>query len=105
MSRNPSQMEELVTQVDNLATGRQNVNLSMYDFASLAGTIKYESFWVVQLEHMGMVDRSNQAIDPSKESTTSGIRSSFMIYCYDDKGTYRTTQECVGLPDSNTLLQ
>ncbi|KAF8226164.1 hypothetical protein L208DRAFT_1454009 [Tricholoma matsutake] len=85
VSQNPSELNDLMT------------DLSSHDFASLAPTIKHEFFWVLQLEHVGMVDASERPVDSSNPS--------FVIYCYDDQERYRITHDCVGLPNSSTVLQ
>jgi hypothetical protein len=80
-------------------------DLSGYDFASLAPTIKHESFWVLQLEHMGMVDASERPVDSSNVHINHGVEPSFVVYCYDDQEKYRVTHDCVGLPNSSTVLR
>lgn len=105
MSLNPSEMNDLMASTESLDRDNKIVDLSKYDFASLAPTIKHESAWVLQLEHMGMVDASGRPIDSSGAHTATGSRLSFMVYCYDDKGTYRAAQDCIGLPTSAVLLQ
>jgi hypothetical protein len=81
------------------------VDLSGYDFTSLARTIKHESFWVFQLKFMGHVDSLGRSLEVGEASSASGVRPTFMIYCIDERGSIRTVQESVGLPDSRTLLQ
>ncbi|KII85079.1 hypothetical protein PLICRDRAFT_330928 [Plicaturopsis crispa FD-325 SS-3] len=105
MTNNPAEMEELVSQMNGLKTQEGSVDLASYDYASLAKTIKHESFWVVQLEHMGFTDSSGAPVDPSMAGSSSNVRQLFIIYVYDEKGGFRLTQDCTGLPDSDLLLQ
>lgn len=105
MAQNPSDMDGLMASMTGLAVENEKVDLSTYDFAALAPTIVHESAWVIQLEHMGMVDESGHPVDDSTIHTTPGLRPSFMIYCYDDKGIYRATHPCDDLPTSSMLLR
>ncbi|RDB23978.1 hypothetical protein Hypma_008832 [Hypsizygus marmoreus] len=105
MSQHPDEMDALMASVKDLDLESKNVDFSTYDFPSLAPTIKHESFWVLQLEHLGMVDASGRPRDPAAAHTSSGVRHTFMIYCYDDQEQYRVTHECDGLPTSTTVLQ
>lgn len=105
MSQNPSEMETLMGQVEATDIGKTDVDFSSYEFTSLASTIEHESFWVLQLESMGMVDAAGRAVDPSEGHSSTGLRPIFMIYCYETNGMYRLTQETTGLPDSKTVLQ
>ncbi|TFK42924.1 hypothetical protein BDQ12DRAFT_696320 [Crucibulum laeve] len=106
MSQNPSEMEGLVSQMDSLGVASDpNVDLTGYDFASLGYNIKSESFWVLQLESMGMVDATGQSISPDAAHYSAGTRPVFMIYCYDERGRYRITHESIDLPDSKIVLQ
>lgn len=103
MAEHPAELENLTAEMDRLGLG-DDADLSSFDFASLAKTIKHESSWVIQLETMDMVDASGNAVDPS-QTHLPGLRPSFMIYCYDDKTRYRVTDNCIGLPSSDTVLK
>lgn len=105
MYERPSEMENFISQMSALGIGKNDANLSTFDLTSLKRTIKDEFFWVVQLEHAGMVDQSRADVNPSKASGIGGVRATFMIYCYDDKGCFRIMQDGAGLPDSNTVHQ
>lgn len=104
MSQNPTEMENLMTAMSSL-DDTQEIDASSYDFAALASTIKHESFWVLQLENLGPVDASGKPADTPTSQNADVIQPSFIIYCYDDRETYRVTHECVGLPTSSTVLQ
>jgi hypothetical protein len=54
---------------------------------------------------MGLVDSADELVDAARSSSAHGVRPSFMIYCYDEKGCCRLTQDCIGRPDSNNILQ
>ncbi|KAF8061481.1 hypothetical protein FPV67DRAFT_281733 [Lyophyllum atratum] len=105
MSKNPDEMETLIKSTENLDLDKKDEDLSRYDFASLAPKIRHESFWVLQLEHMGTVDASGRPLSSSAAHNTPGSRPTFMIYCYDDRESFRLTQECDTLPTSATVLQ
>ncbi|KAF9009361.1 hypothetical protein BDQ17DRAFT_1421550 [Cyathus striatus] len=106
MSQNPSQMEDVMAQMNTMGLDDSIEDLSKFNYTSLASNIVHESFWVVQLENMGMVDKSGNVVDPADiEKSPAGLRPSFIIYVYDDKGSYRVTHDCIGLPDSKTVLQ
>jgi len=102
MTEHPAELEKLTAEMDRLGVG-DDVDLSSFDFASLASTIKQGSSWVIQLENMD-VDASGNTADPS-QIHLPGFQPYFMIYCYDDKTRYRVTDNCKGLPNSNTVLK
>ncbi|KAF8162969.1 hypothetical protein B0H34DRAFT_301903 [Crassisporium funariophilum] len=104
MEENPSEMSELMGEVDKLGIGKSDTDLSTFNYEALAPTIVHESAWVIQLESMGFVDRNGKPVDPDQASGSTGVRPTFMLYCYDEKGSYRLTRECVGLPEANTIL-
>lgn len=105
MTQNPSEMDALMGQMAATDINKTDVDLSTYGFASLAPTIEHESFWVVQLETMGMVDAAGRAVDPSEGHGSAGLRPTFMIYIYETSGKHRVMHETTGLPDSKTVLQ
>ncbi|KAF5387082.1 hypothetical protein D9615_001803 [Tricholomella constricta] len=105
MAQNPEEMDTVMKSMEDLRLDDKDIDLSQYDFASLAPKVRHESFWVLQLEHMGMVDASGRPVDPSKAHATAGARPTFMVYCYDDRRSFRMTQECNGIPTSATVLQ
>jgi len=98
-------MNEFMAEFSKLDFGKPKIDFSTYDYQALAPTIVHESFWVIQLESMGFVDQAGRSVDPYQAGGSFGIRPTFIIYCYDDKGAYRLTHECTGLPDSKTILQ
>lgn len=104
MEKHPTDMNELLTEFDKLEVGKPKINFSTYDYQALVPTIVYESFWVIQLESMGFVDEAGRPVDPYQARGSSKIRPTFIVYCYDDKGAYRLTHGCTGLPDSKTIL-
>jgi hypothetical protein len=104
MFNNPDKLGAVASQMSGLDS-RRTVDLSGYDFTSLARTIKHESFWVFQLTFMGYIDSLGRSLGVGEASSASGVRPTFMIYCIDDRHSIRIIQESVGLPDSRTLLQ
>jgi len=104
MEEHPDEMSKYMEEYDRSGLGESKINLETYDYKALAPKIVHESFWVLQLESMGFVDRNGNEVDPVKAHSTPGIRPIFMIYCYDDQGGFRLTQQCTGLPDSDTVL-
>lgn len=106
MSQNPDEMEALLGAAGDLDSSLKDIDVTGYDFNALAPAIKHESFWVLQLESMGMVDASGKAITDTKNAhLIEGAQPSFIIYCYDDKNSYRATREFIGLPKSSSVLQ
>jgi len=105
MQDHPDEMEKLLTESEKNNVGKLTVDLTKYDYQALARTIVHESFWVIQLEHMGFVDRNRREVDPARAHTSTGVKPAFMIYCYDDQNRYRVTKDCKGLPDSKTVLE
>lgn len=106
MEQNPDEMEEIMNKLDQFGLGnRPSAELETYDYRALGPTIVHESFWVLQLESMGFVDKDGKALDPVRAGSTSGARQTFVIYCYDEGGSFRITKECVGLPNSKTVLE
>lgn len=106
MSQHPEEMDALLTAMGDLDNSLKDIDVTGYDFNALASTIKHESFWVLQLENMGMVDASGRTInDPASANSIEGAQPAFVIYCYDGDNTYRATHHCVGLPKSRTVLQ
>jgi len=105
MSQNSDEMDSVMKSMDHLNLDQKDMDFSEYDFASLGPKIRHESFWVLQLEHTGMVDASGRPLFSSVAHNTPGSRPTFMIYCYDDREAFRVTQECDSLPTSATVLQ
>lgn len=105
MEENPSEMEQLMNEVDKHEIGSPKVDLEIYNYSALARTIKTDAEWVIQLESMGFVDGSGNPVDPDGAHSSTGVQPTFILYCYDDTGAYRITHECIGLPDSKTVLQ
>lgn len=97
-------MNEFLTEFNKPEVGKPKIDFSTYDYQALAPTIVHESVWMIQLESMVFVDEAGRPVDPYRASGSSGIRPTFIVYCYDDKGAYRLTHECTGLPDSKTIL-
>ncbi|CAA7267660.1 unnamed protein product [Cyclocybe aegerita] len=102
---NDAELNELVATIGRLDLNKPKVDLETYDYKALRSTIKHLSSWVIQLENTGFVDANGQPIEPDQAQNTSGVRPTFAIYCYDDKTAYRITSQCVGLPDSNFVLE
>ncbi|KAG6909441.1 hypothetical protein DXG01_000426 [Tephrocybe rancida] len=106
MSEHPDDMETLMASTSTLGlSDGADEDLSGYDYASLARTIRHESFWVLQLEHLGSVDSAGRPIPDEKAHLMKGARHTFMVYCYDDREQFRVTQECEGLPTADVVLQ
>ncbi|GLB35307.1 hypothetical protein LshimejAT787_0208720 [Lyophyllum shimeji] len=105
MSENPEDLETVMKSMEHLDLDKKGEGLSGYDFASLGPKIRHESFWVLQLEHTGILDASGRSTSTSAAHSTPGARPTFMIYCYDDHETFRVTQQCDSLPTSATVLQ
>ena len=102
MEENPSEMDQLMNEVDQRGIGIPKIDLETYDYNALSRTIKPETEWVIQLESMGFVDSAGNSVDPDHAHSSTGIQPTFILYCYDDTGAYRLTHECIGLPDSKT---
>jgi hypothetical protein len=98
-------MEILTSAMDDLGLNDHDIDLSAFDFQSLGGTIKHESFWVLQLETMDLIDPAGNPVDAAQASEIPGVRPTFMIYCYDDKTGIRLTHDCINLPASDVVLQ
>jgi hypothetical protein len=105
MEENPSEMNQLMNEVDKHGIGSPKVDLDTYDYNALSQTITSEKEWVIQLESMGLVDGAGNPVDPDSAHSSTGVQPTFILYCYDDTGAYRITHECIGLPDSKTILQ
>jgi len=105
MEENPSEMDQLMNEVDKHGIGSPKVDLDTYDYNALSQTITDEKEWVIQLESMGFVDGAGNPVDPDSAHSSTGVQPTFILYCYDDTGAYRITHECIGLPDSKTILQ
>lgn len=102
MEENPAELDTILKEV-----GKQKytADLSTFNYNALAQSIIHESFWVIQLEPMGFEDEAGNEVDPAHAHNSKGVKPTFIIYCYDEKGSYRITQEVKGLPDSQTILQ
>lgn len=105
MEQNPDDMQNILQTIDSMQSSRPQVDLKTYDYQALGKTIVDKSFWVLQLEALGHVDSTGKAVDPSRLHTTTGTRPTFMLYCYDEKARYRISHQCIGLPDSDTVLE
>lgn len=105
MEEHPDEMTTFMKEVEKNDIGKPKIDLTKVDFNKLASTIVHQSFWVVQLEAMGYVDRAGNEVHPDRAHSSTGIKPTFMLYCYDEQGAYRITHEIVGLPDSKTILQ
>lgn len=101
----PEDMERMTTMIQKAEEATPAVNLESFDYAGLKKTIIHETFWVVQLDHIGTVDAQGKSIDPGKEATTPGARQMWEIYIYDEKSTFRAMHECKGLPTESDLLK
>ncbi|KAG6828673.1 hypothetical protein H0H92_007088 [Tricholoma furcatifolium] len=87
------EMDALLQSTSRLdLNNKSGVDLSSYNYASLAKTIRHESFWVLQLEHMGSVDKAGRPIPDEEVRSTPGACPIFTIYCYDDKERIRVTR-------------
>ncbi|KAF8892650.1 hypothetical protein BD779DRAFT_1670316 [Infundibulicybe gibba] len=104
MSKNPSDMEKLLAHMDSVGFDN-DLDLTNYDFAALASTIKRGTSWVIQLESTGMVDSSGRIAETSMAHNIPGLRPTFTVYCYDQGGRYRVMNDCIGLPDSQAVLE
>jgi hypothetical protein len=102
MTENPSEMEMLVSSMDDAPISMSD--LARFDYASLGKTVKPHTQWVVQLENMGVVGPDGQLMPEGMQHTVPGARSTFTIICYDTKQIYRSMLECKGLPTSDDLL-
>ena len=98
-------MDQYMNEVEKHGIGSQKIDLDAYDFNALSQTIKSETIWVIQLESMGFVDGAGKSVDPNSAHSSTNVQPTFTIYCYDDAGAYRITHDCIGLPDSKTVLQ
>jgi hypothetical protein len=111
MEENPDDMEKIMAETSrqNAETSAQAANLSNYNWKALGGKkIRDKSFWVLQMETMDyMVTPSGKMVDvKSKEAlSTPGALPVFQLYCYDDQGIFRFTEESTGLPDSKKVLE
>ncbi|KAI0363201.1 hypothetical protein BV20DRAFT_1031704 [Pilatotrama ljubarskyi] len=99
-TQDPSMVEALLDAVSNAQASRQ-VDLATFDYASVP--IKKDSFWVVQLLHMGFQDRNGRAAD----EYFPGSEPAFQIMIYDDKNSYRAAEMNPepGLPSSEFVLR
>lgn len=70
MSQHPEEMDNLLTAAGDLDASLKDIDVTSYDFNALAPTIKHESFWVLQLENMGMVDASGRTIHDSSSANS-----------------------------------
>jgi hypothetical protein len=104
MASHPDDMELVTSMMDKASDSAPSVDLEQFDYASLAKTIQPKSFWVIQLESMGVVDSTGRMVKEGKEHSTPGARPTFTIYCYDDKHTFRVMQQCDGLPNADDVL-
>ncbi|KAF9533411.1 hypothetical protein CPB83DRAFT_782965 [Crepidotus variabilis] len=105
LEQHPDEMTNIAEAVDKIHKSRPPVDLKTYDYKALGKTIVHETFWVLQLEPFGYVDHSGKEVDTNTVQGTSGVRPTFIFYCYDDKGAYRITHQCVGLPNADTVLE
>ena len=105
MEQHPEEVEDLVEKVTKLSVNRSNVDLKTYNYNDLAKSIVHESMFTLQLEHFGYVDRSGNAVEPSQAQNSTSIRPTFVLYCYDESGSYRVHEECIGLPSSDKVLE
>lgn len=107
MSENPEEMENLLKHTEHLSglDDSENMDLSNHDFAALARTIVPKSFMVLQIENDGVVDLEGRSVDPNAQPKSAVLRPAFAIWCYDERGSYRILKNCIGLPDSETVLQ
>lgn len=105
MVEHPTEMSEFMAEYSKIENGKPKLDLSKYNFNALATSIVHESFWVVQLEHMRYDDRAGDSVGPDEVNSTVGVKPVFMIYCYDEQGGYRITNECTGLPHSKAVLE
>ena len=82
------------------------VDLSKYDYASLAGTINPKTCWLLRLNYQGIVDPvTKKYVNPENAHNIPGLKPSFSIECIDENGLHRFLDSFVGLPDSNTVLR
>jgi hypothetical protein len=105
MEQNPSAMESMLSMMDEADKSSPRVDMANYNYSTLKKTIKSESTWVVQLDHMGTVDANGRPVPPEEALSTPGTRQIWVIYCYDDRGVFRAQHECRGLPSEDDLLE
>ncbi|KAH9483734.1 Small glutamine-rich tetratricopeptide repeat-containing protein 2 [Psilocybe cubensis] len=105
MEEHPEEMAQLMAEYNKSEASKPKLDLSTYDYNALISTILPDSFWVVQLEHMGHVDKFGNPVEPNKVNTAPNTKPVFTIYCYDEQGHYRIMDEVTGLPDSKAVLR
>ncbi|TRM61720.1 hypothetical protein BD626DRAFT_570435 [Schizophyllum amplum] len=106
MSEHPDAMEKLAKNMSKLEANT-SVDLETFNYVSLKSTIRKRSFWVLQLHSGPVVSPSepHKALSHSEASRVPGAKPTFSIYCYDDKGIFRSTEDFIGLPTSKQVLE
>lgn len=90
--KDPSKLGPLADQLKGLR--KPAPNLDTFEYAALTPGKQWESFWVIQLGHLGNNGPDHQP----------GTKPVFMVYCYDNMGSNRITQEVTGLPNAKMML-
>lgn len=93
MPKDPSKLGPLLEQIGRLE--KPAPNLDTFNYSSLVPGKEWESFWVLQLGHLG-----NDGPDHHP-----GTKPVFMLYCYDDQGAHRIMEEVKGLPTARLVLK
>lgn len=93
IAKDPSKIGPLTDLLDSLQ--KPALNLDTFDYAGLTPGKELESFWVIQLRHAG-----NDGPDHEP-----GTKPMFIVFCYDDKGSYRIVQEVTGIPNVKLVLE
>ncbi|KAI0065795.1 hypothetical protein BV25DRAFT_1821481 [Artomyces pyxidatus] len=86
-----------------------DIDLTSFDFVSLGNTIEAESFWIIVLNYVGMVDASQNSLDDETARRTPGAMPYFAMECKSCQGPeepigQRWAQVSVGLPNSAAVL-
>lgn len=106
MTQHPEELQNLVHQMDESSVGKP-MDYANYDFNPLAKTVKPRTPWVLQLQDMGLVDGNGNPVDVSVKGKEREIETQqfFIIYVYDEKGRYRSTQNVYGNVTAGNLVQ
>ena len=91
--KDPSELGPLTDQLMGLQ--KPAPNLDTFDYAALTPGKEWDSFWVIQLGHLGNNGPDHQP----------GTKPVFMVYCDDNKGAHRITQEVTGLLNAKSMLE
>jgi hypothetical protein len=114
---NPEIMKITKIAMEEADAMKNEGDLSSFDFASLAPTIKKGTLWRINMELTNQIDRNGECHEVTK-SGVDGLRSVFFLTCsvldlHENNNSvlgvnrpwWRLVDQCIGLPTSAEILK